>query len=157
MPKRAPFTVLGVVVFWIPPPPRIPIFWHPPFPKVSCKDVYSERIQRAGSSVQVDLEVNEGEGGPFLRKGGSPPPASVGLSAQHRGVVLPAEADRAATSGTLAVTCHVGRSRYRYASREVLQGPVDEGQDRSLECFDILTLLVLQEPHANERVDFRYV
>jgi hypothetical protein len=81
-------------------------------------------------------------------------------------------------SGALAVTCHVGRGRYRYASRrfslhpferkifvhalgymsrEVLDGPIDEGQDRSLECFDILTLLVLQEPHANERVDFRYV
>ena len=61
-------------------------------------------------------------------------------------------------SGALAVKCNVGqKGGHRYASREVLDGPVDEGQDRSLECFDTLTLLVLQEPHANERVDFRYV
>jgi hypothetical protein len=42
-----------------------------------------------------------------------------------------------------------GRGRYRYTSREVLDGPIDEGQDRSLECFDILTLLVLQEPERH--------
>jgi hypothetical protein len=52
------------------------------------------------------------------------------------------------------VTCHVGRtgpptprathqSGHRYTSREILQCPVDEAQDRSLACFDILPLLLL--------------
>ena len=90
-------------------PPSNSHFLAPPLPKVSCKDVYSERIQRAGS-VQVDLEVNEGEGGVLFRKergvrcrhlSAHPPITTVPCS--------PFEADRADTSGALAVTCHVGR------------------------------------------------
>ena len=55
----------------------------------------------------------------------------------------PSKPDRVATSDALAVTCHVGRGRYRYTSREVLLNPVDEAADRGLERLDILALVFL--------------
>ena len=128
VPKRAPFTVLGVVVFRI-YPPRIPIFGYPP-PKGVRRTLHRECFQYPGS-VRVDLKVDEGGGGgPFSQKEGGPRRHLSEPSTHHHGVLVPLEADRAATSGALAVTCHVERSRHRYTSREVLQGPVDEGQDR---------------------------
>ena len=101
--------------------------------------MYSERIQRAGS-VQVDLEV---KGGVLFSQKGGARRRHVGRSAQHRGVLLPVEADRAATSGALAVTCHVGQPGGRYTSREVLLNPVDEAGHRGLERLGILTLVFL--------------
>jgi len=41
--------------------------------------------------------------------------------------------------------------------RRLLACPVDQAQNRGLKCLRILTLLLLQKPHANERVDVRYV
>jgi hypothetical protein len=37
-------------------------------------------------------------------------------------------------------------------SREVILGAVEEPYDRGLERLGILTLVFLQEPHANERI-----
>jgi hypothetical protein len=57
--------------------------------------------------------------------------------------------------GALRVTASSSHpsTRHRYASREVVLGPVEEPYDRGLERLDILTLVFLQEPHANECVD----
>jgi hypothetical protein len=35
-------------------------------------------------------------------------------------------------SGALAVTCNVGQSRYLYASRKVVLGPVEEAEERAV-------------------------
>jgi hypothetical protein len=44
-----------------------------------------------------------------------------------------------------------------FTSREVLQNPVDDAQDRGLERSGILPLVLLQKSHPYEVVDFRYV
>jgi hypothetical protein len=140
VPKRAPFTVLGVVVFRIYPPLEFP-FSATPLPKGVRRTLHTECFQ---CSVRVDLKVDEGGGGSFFAKRGGAAAGPAGLSAQQRGVLLPVEADRAATSGALAVTCHVGQpGGGRYTSREVLLNPVDEAGHRGLERLDILTLIFL--------------
>jgi hypothetical protein len=48
-------------------------------------------------------------------------------------------------------------TRHRYASREVVLGPVDEGHNRSSKRLLILTLVLLQEAQANECVDVRFI
>jgi hypothetical protein len=87
----------------------------------------------------------------FLRERGG---HAVGVCQHHPPIIT---ADRANLSGPLAVTRHVGQGRYRYASREVLLGAVDEGHNRSSKRLLILALVLLQEAQANEGVDVRFV
>ena len=121
VPKRAPFTVLGVVVFRI-YPPRIPIFGYPP-PKGVRRTLHRECFQYPGS-VRVDLKVDEGGGGVLFRKkrGGRggicqshPPITTVSwcpskLIARPRVAPLPL---RVTSSGAATVTRHARFSRAR--------------------------------------------
>ena len=137
MPKRAPFTVLGVVIFWIYPPLEFPFSATPP-PKGVRRTLHRECFQ-CPRSVRVDLKSRRGGGGAFFAKrGGSAAGICRPIRPSPRSLAPPSKLIEQTRVAPLPLRVTSGGG-----GREVLLNPVDETSDRGLERLGILTLVFL--------------